>query len=162
MEAQKLNLFIVDDNKSMVLALKQYLHDKFNEKLNISTFCDGESCLNNITDDTDVVILDYFLEGKNGNEILKSIKERNPGTEVIMLSSDENLETAIQSFKLGAKNYVVKSNRAWNKINKLVRSVIEGPEKPPGKFEIPVLISMVLWTFLLIGVIATVVVKLIS
>lgn len=151
METKGLNVVIVDDNQSMVIALKHYLSDKFGERLKISTFFDGESCLENINERTDVIILDYFLKGKNGNEILKSIKERNPRTEVIMLSSDENLETAIQSFKLGAKNYIVKSNSAWNKVTRLINSVLEKPGDSVKKYEIPVLASIFLWTFLIIG-----------
>lgn len=156
MKAQGLNLFIVDDNQSMVLALKHYLSDKFGERIKISTFLDGETCLKNIDEKTDVVILDYFLKGKNGNEILRSIKERNPRTEVIMLSSDENLETAIQSFRLGAQNYIVKSNNAWNKLAKLIRSFQERPVKSIKEYGIPALISLLFLTFLTIGAISVI------
>ncbi|HXD94666.1 MAG TPA: response regulator, partial [Bacteroidia bacterium] len=74
MQTQGLNLFIVDDNKSMVTALKQYLQNKFGISLVISTFNDGESCLEKIDKETHIVILDHNMQGKNGIEVLKSIK----------------------------------------------------------------------------------------
>lgn len=98
METQGINLFIVDDNKLLVADLKNYLHTKFQSNLEISTFYDGESCLKKITKDTHIVILDYFLEGKNGLEILKKIKTSNPKTEVIMLSNNEDIAIAIETF----------------------------------------------------------------
>ena len=69
MENGKLNLFIVDDNKSLVVALKQYLINKFGKDININAFYNGESCLENIDESTHMVILDHFLNGKNGLEI---------------------------------------------------------------------------------------------
>lgn len=127
MGTQALNLFIVDDNKMVVTGLKNYLKDKFGKALNISTFATGEECLNNLDEDTNVVILDYFLEDKNGNEVLKSIKKMNPDTEVIMLSSNEEVGVIIESFRLGAKDFVVKDIGAWEKIIQLVNRIFTAP-----------------------------------
>ena len=81
METRKLNIFIVDDNKFMDIALKQYLETKFGATINVSVFYDGESCLEKINKSTNIVILDYFLDSvnkdaKNGLEILRSIKKK--------------------------------------------------------------------------------------
>ena len=129
MEARRTNIFIVDDNKLMVMALKQYLQKRFGESVNISTFFDGESCLQKVDEHTHIVILDYYLDGenktaKNGIEVLKSIKEINPKTEVIMLSSNEDISVAIESFRTGATDYVVKGDKAWEKLIALVSKTI--------------------------------------
>ncbi len=127
MEPQKINLFIVDDNKLMVADLKHYLQNRFGVSVNISTFENGETCLKKVDKDTNIVILDYFMEGKNGLEVLKLIKEVNPKTEVIMLSSNEDIALAINSFRHGAKDYVVKGQGSWKKITKLVNMIITEP-----------------------------------
>jgi two-component system, OmpR family, response regulator len=162
MKTQELNLFIVDDDKSTAYSLKHYLNDKFGDKLNISTFFDGESCLENIDSETDVVILDYFLNDKNGNEILSSIKKRNPRTEVIMLSGNENLETAIESFKLGAKNYVVKGRNALKKIAKLIRSIMDESVNSLNEFGVTKFVSVFLVTFLTMAATVSLVLELIT
>jgi DNA-binding NarL/FixJ family response regulator len=125
--AKGVNLFIVDDNKLVVADLKHYLQNRFGSSVNISTFYDGDSCLAHVNSDTHIVILDYFLEGKNGLEVLKSIKAINPKTEVIMLSSNENIALVIESFRQGAKDYVVKGHGAVKKIAKLVTFIITEP-----------------------------------
>ena len=65
MKNQRLNIFIVDDNKLLVISLKKYLENRFGSSVNITTFNDGESCLEHINENTNMVILDYFLDGEN-------------------------------------------------------------------------------------------------
>src|ERR1700746_1905660 len=120
MQTQGINLFIVDDNKLLVTDLKNYLQTRFGVSVKVSTFYDGESCLEKVDKNTHIVILDYFLEGKNGVEILKTIKTINPDTEVIMLSGNEDIAVAIESFRNGAKDYVIKGMGSWRKISKMV------------------------------------------
>ena len=66
MTTQGINLFIVDDNKLLVTDLKHYLQNRFGAGVTISTFDTGEGCLEKVNENTHVVILDYFLDGKNG------------------------------------------------------------------------------------------------
>jgi DNA-binding NtrC family response regulator len=151
MKTQELNLYIVDDNKSMVLALEQFLKRQFGEKIRITPFFDGESCLKNINSDTDVVILDYFLGEKNGNEILRSIKEINPQTEVIMLSGNESIETAVESFRLGARNFVMKNEKAWSKISILLDTLVIKPMRYLWEFRVTKFIAIFAVTFASMG-----------
>jgi two-component system, NtrC family, response regulator AtoC len=127
METQGLNLFIVDDNKLMVSTLKDYLQNRFGLGIQISTFHDGESCIAKVDKETHIVILDYFMKGKNGLDTLKSIKAINPKTEVIMLSGNEDMALVIDSFRAGANDYVVKGAGAWKKISKTVSHIITAP-----------------------------------
>lgn len=153
METQKLNIFIVDDNKLMDMSLKQYLENRFGSTVNVSVFYDGESCLEKLDKSTNVVILDYFLDGvnkyaKNGLEILRSIKKINPKTEVIMLSSNENIGVAIESFREGASDYIVKDNNAFSK---LLALIIEPIKKMVEEFGVPKFLIIFLLVFVGMG-----------
>ncbi|MES2587341.1 MAG: response regulator [Bacteroidota bacterium] len=151
---KKLNLFIVDDDRLMTTTLKHFLDTKFGNDITISTFSNGESCLEKVDKTTDIVLLDYMLEGKNGLEILKLIKKINPKTEVIMLSSNEDIALAIDSFRAGAKDYVVKGKGSWIKINRLVMRVITKPIRILVKeFGISKFMAIFLLTFVTMGVI---------
>lgn len=157
-----LNLFIVDDNKAMVMGLQQYLQNRFGLGLRISTFFDGESCLEKVDQETDIVILDYFLGGKNGLEILKLIKTINPKTEVIMLSANEDMALAIETFKAGAKDYVIKGPSSWKKITKLVNHIITEPirilvrEFGVSKYMAVFLLTFIFVGFVVLGVLYTI------
>lgn len=164
MKEKQLNLFIVDDNELLVTALKTYLIEKFGDYLKISVFYDGDSCLRSISENTDVVILDYNLIGnKDGLDVLKEIKFINPKTEVIMLSSNENIGTAIDSFRLGAKDYVVKGYGSWQRIAKLIKKIINAPIRVLVKeFGVSVYVATFLITFIAIGIIVLIVSKIIN
>ncbi|HET8546575.1 MAG TPA: sigma-54 dependent transcriptional regulator [Bryobacteraceae bacterium] len=55
-----------------------------------------------------VVLLDLRLPGITGLEVLKAIREGSPGSEVIMLTGHGSIDTAIESIRMGAFDYVVK------------------------------------------------------
>lgn len=154
MKTRKLNLFIVDDNRTLVSALKHFLNTRFENSINITTFYDGETCLEKINENTDIVILDYFLKGENGLDILKGIKEINSTTEVIMLSSNEDVALAIETFKAGAKDYVVKGSSSWRKIAGLVQNMVTAPIKMiVEEFGVSKYMAIFLLTFLTMGAI---------
>jgi len=154
MQTQGLNLFIVDDNKLMVETMKQYLQSRFGLDIRISTFNDGDSCLTKVDQNTHVVILDYFMEGKNGLDVLKAIKTINPKTEVIMLSNNENIALAIETFRAGAKDYVVKGSNSWSKISKLVNQIVTAPMRLlVDEFRVSKYMAIFLLTFVTMGIV---------
>jgi DNA-binding NarL/FixJ family response regulator len=157
MQTQGLNLFIVDDNKLMVETLKQYLQSKFGLDIRISTFNDGDSCLSKVDKDTNVVILDYFMKGKNGLEVLKEIKVINPKTEVIMLSNNENMALAIEMFRAVATDYVVKGSNSWSKISNLVNHIVTAPIRlMVDEFRLSKYMAVFLLTFVTMGIVVVI------
>lgn len=160
MEKQGINLFIVDDSKLQATDLKHFLQNRFGADINISTFNDGESCIEKIDNDTHIVILDYTMEGKNGLEVLKEIKLINPKTEVIMLSGNEDMAVAIQTFRSGAKDYVIKGQGSWKKVTKLVQNIIMEPIRiMVREFGISKFVAIFLLTFVTMGVVTLTVLK---
>jgi DNA-binding NtrC family response regulator len=154
MKNNVINLFIVDDDVLSSTLLKHHLNEKFGANISISTYIDGKSALQKIDKNTSIVILDYFLEGENGNDVLKSIKEINPKTEVIMLSSNENIAIAIESFRKGAKDYVIKGEKASKKITHIVYDIIAYPIRfIVREFGVSKFLAIFLLTFIIMGII---------
>ena len=153
MNTEKLNLFIVDDNAILLTGLRNYLVTRFGEGLNITTFLTGKSALTKIDENTNIVILDYHLNGENGNDVLKSIKNINPKTEVIMLTSNEDIGVAIDSFRKGASDFVIKGDKSWKKISNLVYNIITYPiEVLVREFGISKFLAIFLLVFVTMGV----------
>lgn len=154
MKTPSLNLFIVDDNSSAIEELKKYLQNRFGEGIRILTFGNKKSCLEKIDDDTDIVVLNDIVKGENGLEILKSIKDINPDTEVIVLSEHKDITLAIESYRAGAKGMVVKGLGSGRKIAALVARIFTAPirviEKELGLSQ---RIAIFIMIFITIGVI---------
>src|SRR6187549_2732161 len=94
----KIKLFLVDDDALFLRSLEiEFLqHGDFI----IETYATGELCIENLSQNPDVIILDYHLDGinknaMNGMETLDKIKAENPAISVIMLSSQDKIEVAI-------------------------------------------------------------------
>ena len=69
----------------------------------------GEEALRRIDEvQPDVVLLDLRLPGANGLDVLKAIREKRPATDVIMLTGHGSIDTAIESVRMGAFDYVSK------------------------------------------------------
>ena len=69
----------------------------------------GEEAIRRIaTSEPEVVLLDLRLPGMNGLEVLKSIHASAPAIEVVMLTGHGSIDTAIDSIRIGAFDYVVK------------------------------------------------------
>ena len=160
MNTQGLNLFIVDDNSLVLASLKNYLNERFGKDITISTFLSGANALEKIDKNTGVVILDYYLEGENGNDVLQSIKKINPKTEVIMFSSNEEIGVAIDSFRKGATDYVVKGDKAWKKISNIVLDIITYPVRIlVQEFKVTKFVAIFLLTFITMAVVVCLTLK---
>jgi len=154
MTNRKTNLFIVEISKEASDKLNTLLSTQFGSDLNITSFQNGESCLQSITKDVDVVILGYYLKGKNGLEILKLIKDKSPKTEVIILSSNEDVALAIQTFRSGAKDFVERGPKQDKKISHLIYSIITAPIRIlKREFGVSKFTAVFLVTFLLMAVV---------
>jgi two-component system, OmpR family, response regulator len=128
MASEKIKLFLVDDDAVFLKALEiEFLqHGDFD----IETYGTGEFCLQNISHNPDVVILDYHLDGLNrhainGIETLDKIKAINPDIPVVMLSSQDKIEVAISCMHHCAFDYVVKSETAFVRLQKIITSIFK-------------------------------------
>ena len=122
----KIKLFLVDDDALFLKKLEiEFLqHADFE----IETFSTGELCLDNLTKNPDVIILDYHLDGINKNaingmETLDKIKVSNPDIPVVMLSSQDKIDVAIDCMHHRAYDYVVKSETAFIRLQKIITSI---------------------------------------
>lgn len=75
----------------------------------IDTVGTGEEAIEKVVSaEPEVVLLDLRLPGMGGLETLKAIQASAPATEVIMLTGHGSIDTAIESIRIGACDYVVK------------------------------------------------------
>ena len=123
----KIKLFLVDDDvvflKSLEIDFLQ--HADFD----IETFATGELCIAHLSHNPDIIILDYLLDGvdkraMNGIETLDKIKTFNSEIPVIILSAQDKIEVAINCMHHKATDYVVKSETAFLRLQKIITTVM--------------------------------------
>jgi two-component system, OmpR family, response regulator len=124
-EKEKL-LFLVDDDALFLKSLE--IEFAQNSESTVKTFATGELCLESISQNPDVIILDYYLNSVdknsiNGLETLDRIKTINPQIPVIMLSSQDSIEVAVNCMKHQAVDYIVKSETAFIRLQKAIATI---------------------------------------
>jgi DNA-binding NtrC family response regulator len=126
MDENKILLFLVDDDELFLKSLEIEFTD--NTESVIKTFPTGELCLENIAQNPDVIILDYCLNSIdrnaiNGLETLDRIKTVNQTIPVVMLSSQDKIEVAVNCMKHQAFDYIVKSETAFIRLQKTITTI---------------------------------------
>jgi two-component system OmpR family response regulator len=124
----KIRIFLVDDDAVYLRLLEiQFLeHADFE----IETFATGELCIESLSHKPDIVILDYLLDGverdvMNGIETLDKIKAFDPNIQVVMLSAQDKIDVAINCMHHAAFDYVVKSETAFMRLQKIINTICE-------------------------------------
>ena len=123
----KIKLFLVDDDAVFLKILEiEFLH---NGDFIIETFSTGELCLKRLSENPDVIILDYHLNSidknaMNGIRTLDRIKTIDPRMPVIMLSEQDKIDVAIECMHHKAYDYVVKSETAFLRLKKTITTIL--------------------------------------
>lgn len=103
---QKAKILVVDDEEVVRLS---YLRALAGERCNVETVRNGTDALQMMGQHPfDVVLLDQRMPGIDGMSVLKTIKEKWPDSEVIMITGYPAVESAKEAVTLGAYDYLAK------------------------------------------------------
>ena len=102
----KETILLVDDEAGIRNLLSISLAD---EGYDVITAADGREALELFLSRTPpIVMTDIKMPGMDGIELLAAIKEKNPATEVIMITGHGDMDLAIKSLKMDATDFVTK------------------------------------------------------
>jgi DNA-binding NtrC family response regulator len=102
----KANILIVDDEEVVRLS---HLRSLESADCNALAAEDGTEAINVMEQHPfDVVLLDLRMPGLDGMDVLKTIKQRWPDSEVIVITGYPSIESAKEAVRLGAFNYLAK------------------------------------------------------
>lgn len=100
------HILIVDDEESIRSTLGGILED---EGYRVSLAINGQEALNFVSEQMPhLVLLDIWMPGIDGMEVLERLKDIAPHMPVIMISGHGNIETAVRATKLGAQDFIEK------------------------------------------------------
>jgi len=120
-----IDLLLVDDDEELRDDMTRFFSHR---GYNVSDCPDGESALA-FTDQRafDVIVLDMMMPGLNGLEVLKALREKGSEAEVVMLTGQGSIETAVEAMKLGAREFLSKP-MSLKDLDVLIRKSLETGE----------------------------------
>jgi DNA-binding response OmpR family regulator len=101
-----MRILVVEDELKVANALKEGLEDERYEAVIAHTGEDAFFRIN--TEQFDVILLDVMLPGRDGLQILTSIRKHGVNTPVLLLTARDSLEDRVAGLNSGADDYLVK------------------------------------------------------
>lgn len=139
------SILIVDDEETIRQSIRGILTD---EGFEVITAKDGNEAIERVAEELpDLVLLDVWMPGSDGVEVLSCLKKDYPYLQVVMISGHGTIETAVKAIRLGAYDFIEKPlslektlltiNNALNfhqlsEENRLLRQKTEGLSEPTG------------------------------
>lgn len=107
-------LFIVDDDETYARVVSEPLKGSYVVKI-----CpDAESCLEAVKIEIpDIVIIDYYLPGKNGLELFQILQDEFQIPKLILLSANEDSKVVLDMIRNGVRDYVIKDENVMDSLH---------------------------------------------
>lgn len=131
-----IKIVIVEDDKYYNKLLTKYVETLCNEKVypqfkfEIKTFLTAHDCIEQLEDDLDIMLLDYYLindeedEVLNGADVLKEVHTYSPDCKVIVISELKEAHEVVQLMKSGIYEYVDKNVNSRDRVGAVLQKAI--------------------------------------
>ena len=113
-ENDPVRIFVVEDDLAYTKFLRYVL--ELNPDFEVEYFTTGAELLNNLHKRPAVITLDYSLPDMPGEKVLKGIMDFDPDINVIVISAQDKIGTAVGLLKAGAFDYISKDEDAKDRI----------------------------------------------
>ncbi len=123
----KICILLIEDNKDFSKLVQVYLQRYEKDKFHVIWKENRADAVAELESNKtlDIILMDYFLPGKNGLEITKEMVERKINIPIIFLTVNKDFELALEVMKLGVEEYLVKEEISSPVLPKTVLNVIE-------------------------------------
>jgi DNA-binding NtrC family response regulator len=124
MTDKPLKIFVVEDNEWYNKLLVYTL--SLNPDYEVRSFFNAGDFLKCLVESPDIVTLDYRLPDLSGLEVLKRIRQENSEIQVILISEQEDIEMVVTLLKLGAYDYITKSDDIKERLLNTIQNLRQG------------------------------------
>ena len=116
-------IFVVEDDPMYQRMVKYVM--ELNPDHEVHVFSTGEECIQSLHLNPAIVSLDYTLPDITGGEVLKKVKDYNKDISVIILSSQQDVSTAVKLLREGAYDYITKDSETKERLINTINHIKE-------------------------------------
>jgi CheY-like chemotaxis protein len=126
-ERSEAHILLVEDNPDFAQLVELFLRRHQGANFIVHWSSDGVSALKELEEhpEIDLILMDYFLPGRNGLEITRAIRERGVTIPVVFLTVNKDFDLAVEVLKLGVEDYLVKEEISTPVLPKTILNVLE-------------------------------------
>ena len=120
---ERIKILVVDDEQIIREMLKEHLTD---EGYTVTAVGSGEAALEIFKEDPEhMVITDIRMGGMSGVQLLEEIRNLEPEAVVIMITSHASLDSAVETMRAGAYDYIFKPFEDLDQITQVVMRAMD-------------------------------------
>ncbi|MGB3800628.1 MAG: sigma-54 dependent transcriptional regulator [Lewinella sp.] len=119
-------IFVVEDDPFYGKLLKHHL--SLNPDFDVELFTSGKECLDALYQKPDVISMDYGLPDMNGSELFSRIRALNSSVPIVIISGQDDINTAVDLLKRGARDYIVKDDNTKSFLWKSIVNIRENSD----------------------------------
>lgn len=120
-ENKNIRVFMVEDDMVSGTITKNTIEKEFG--FQISWYKNGASFLADISQNPEIVILDYTLPDGNGLDLYRKVREQNSDIDCIMVSGQDDVSIVVEAYKAGIKYYIVKNQSTIVELLNAVKNI---------------------------------------
>lgn len=113
-EKDPVKIFVVEDDPAYTKFLKYVLG--LNPDYEVEFYTTGKDCVANLYKNPAIITLDYSLPDAAGEKVLGQIRSHDPNINVIIVSAQEKIHTAVELLKSGAYDYISKDHETKERL----------------------------------------------
>jgi DNA-binding NtrC family response regulator len=122
-----ITVLIVDDDIAYAKLVQQNLQKFTGKKFNILWKQNAEAALEELQrkKSVDIILMEYFLPGKNGLDLVKEVREGSIETPIIFLTATKDYRVAIEAMKIGVEEYLLKEEASETFLPRTILNVLD-------------------------------------
>jgi DNA-binding NarL/FixJ family response regulator len=123
MTSPRPRLLIADDHGHVAAGLSALLAPDYEV---VGVVGDGDRVLETVTaQHPDLLLLDLWLPGRNGLDLLHDLREGHPGLMVVVLTMHADIVVAVEAMNRGARGFVLKDS-GYDELHAALKQVLGG------------------------------------
>lgn len=134
---QTIKIAIVEDDAFFRKSLTKYMETLCDRKLHsgydfdIKSFGEAETAIQELEDDLDIMVLDYYFfhemngEQLTGEDVLMTVKKHCPNCKVILMSEQTDPSVAVRLIEKGIYEYIDKNVNSKNRLGAIIQRSIQ-------------------------------------
>ncbi|HSY75226.1 MAG TPA: response regulator [Bacteroidia bacterium] len=122
-------VFIVEDNTAYAKTLAAFIRTSFSAVKEVAIFPVGETCITELDRNPDLIIMDYFLDtrytdAETGLEIIKQIRAMRPEMNILLLSSQKDVDIMLETIRTYKCSYVKKDEKTFERVEEILKEAL--------------------------------------
>lgn len=127
MTKDNIRVLLVDHSADFARQVETILQEDIHHKYSVIWKNNGDEALQEIerNSDIDVILIEYFLPGKNGLEVTKALHDLRIYKPIIFVTVNKDFDAAVEVMKLGVDEYLLKEEISGSVLSRTITKVLE-------------------------------------